>query len=350
MFKFLKDKLKGAVDRISETVDESHTIEGNITEKENISEVEESIEEVNEKVPKEELVEKKKSVFSKIKKKIETKKITDKEFEEMFWDLELSLLESSVAIEVIEKIKESLKMDLVDVPIDRKNIKSVVEDSLNETIKELFDSNDFDLVEEVKKSDGPYVVVFLGVNGSGKTTSIAKVAKLLKSNGLEVVMAAADTFRAAAIEQLKVHGNKLDINVIAHQYGSDAAAVAFDSIQHAKSKNADVVLIDTAGRLHSNINLMDELKKIIKVAKPNLKIFVGESITGNDCVEQAVAFNEAIEVDGLILSKADVDEKGGAAISISHVTGKPILYFGTGQNYGDLEKFNMDKFFSNLGL
>ena len=165
-----------------------------------------------------------------------------------------------------------------------------------------------------------------------------------------VVIAAADTFRAAAIDQLQLHADKLNIKMIKHDYGSDAAAVAFDAVKHAEAKKIDVVLIDTAGRIHSNINLMDEMKKIIRVAKPDLKIFIGESITGNDCTEQAKKFNEAIGIDGIILSKADIDEKGGAAISISYITGKPILYIGTGQEYKDIKEFNPEMIMENLGL
>jgi fused signal recognition particle receptor len=172
----------------------------------------------------------------------------------------------------------------------------------------------------------------------------------MQNNNLKPVLAAADTFRAAAIHQLEEHGDKLNVKVIKHDYGSDPAAVAFDAIKYAESKNLDVVLIDTAGRMHSNTNLVDEMKKIIRVANPDLKIFVGESITGNDCTEQAKKFNEAIEVDGVILSKADIDEKGGAALSVSYVTGKPILYIGTGQEYKDLELFNSENIIKNLGL
>ena len=175
-------------------------------------------------------------------------------------------------------------------------------------------------------------------------------ANLLKQNGKSVVMAAADTFRAAAIDQLQEHADKLKIKLVKHDYGSDAAAVAFDAIKHAEAKGVDVVLIDTAGRLHSNTNLVDEMKKIVKIANPDLKIFVGESITGNDCVEQATQFNEAIGIDGIILSKADIDEKGGAAISISFVTQKPILYLGTGQEYKDLKPFNAKELLASLGL
>jgi fused signal recognition particle receptor len=169
-------------------------------------------------------------------------------------------------------------------------------------------------------------------------------------NKLSCVLAASDTFRAASQEQLQVHADKLGVKMIKHDYGADPAAVAFDAIKMAKAKNIDVVLIDTAGRLHSNINLMDELKKIERVAKPDITIFVGESITGNDCIEQAVKFNEAIDFDAIILTKADVDEKGGAAISVSYVTKKPIIYLGTGQKYEDLKAFDPKIIIESLGL
>jgi fused signal recognition particle receptor len=192
------------------------------------------------------------------------------------------------------------------------------------------------------------VILFVGINGSGKTTTLAKIASMLKEAGVSSVIAASDTFRAAAIQQLEEHANNLSIKMIKHDYGSDSSAVAFDAIRHAESKGLDVVLIDSAGRLHSNSNLMDELKKLSRVTKPDLKIFVGESITGNDCIEQAQKFNEAIGVDAIILTKADVDEKGGTAISISHVIKKPILFFGKGQNYGDIERFSPKKIVDSI--
>jgi len=188
------------------------------------------------------------------------------------------------------------------------------------------------------------------VNGSGKTTTIAKLVKLLKDKGLSSVIAASDTFRAAAIHQLDEHGEKLGVKVIKHDYGSDPAAVAFDARKYAEAKKIDVVLVDTAGRLHSNVNLMDEVGKIIRVVKPNLKVFVGESITGNDCVEQSKKFNETVGIDSIILTKADVDERGGSAISISYITGKPIIYLGVGQKYDDLRSFDEKEIVKSLGL
>ena len=163
-------------------------------------------------------------------------------------------------------------------------------------------------------------------------------------------MVAADTFRAASIQQLEEHAKILKVNVIKHDYNADPSAVAFDGIRHAEAKGIDVVLIDTAGRQHSNANLMDELKKINRVAKPDFKIFIGESITGNDIIEQVEQFNNAVEIDGIILSKLDVDDKGGAAISVSYVTGKPILYYGNGQDYDDLEEFDKEKILEKLEI
>ena len=293
--------------------------------------------------------EKPQGFFAKIKETITTRRINESQFEELFWDLEVALLENNVAVEVIEKIKGDLKGQLVDKPIPRSNITSTIGSTLKSSIEDLLKTDSFDFMERIKEKK-PFVICFVGINGSGKTTTIAKIAHMLQKKGMSVVIAAADTFRAAAIDQLQVHAEKLGVRLIKHDYGSDPAAVAFDAIKHAKSKNTDVVLIDTAGRMHSNINLTDEMKKIMRIANPDLKIFVGESITGNDCVEQANHFNQAIGIDGIILAKADIDEKGGAAVSVSYVTQKPILFLGTGQGYDDLEKFEPEVILANLGL
>ncbi len=291
----------------------------------------------------------KKGFFQRITETITTKKISAEKFDELFWDLELALLENNVAVEVIEKIKSDLKSQLVDKPIPRGKVDETIVGSLHKSIEDLFSVPQIDLLVRAKQKK-PFVVCFVGVNGSGKTTSIAKVVKYLQSNGLSVVLAAADTFRAAAIDQLQLHADKLGVKLVKHDYGSDPAAVAFDAIKHAQAAKKDVVLIDTAGRLHSNVNLMDEMKKIIRVANPDLKIFVGESITGNDCVEQAKQFDEAVGIDGIILAKADVDEKGGAAISVSYVTKKPILFLGVGQEYEDLQAFDKERLLASIGL
>ena len=256
-----------------------------------------------------------------------------------------------MALEVIDKIKNDLKEELVDKPIKRKEIESKILKSLKQSITNLFEVDSIDIIDKIKnKKDEPYVVCFVGVNGSGKTTSIAKLANHLKKNGLSVLLVAGDTWRAASIQQLEEHGTNLGIRVIKHNYGSDPAAVAFDGIKAAKANNVDVVLIDTAGRQHSNKDLMRELEKIVRVSTPDLNIFVGESTTGNDCVLQAQQFGDTVELDGAILTKSDVDEKGGAAISIGYVTGKPILFLGTGQEYEDFEEFNADKFLKFLDI
>lgn len=308
-------------------------------------------EEVGEREKVEKAVEdaEKKGMFAKIKQAIVTKKISEQKFNEMFWELEVALLENNVAVEVIEKIKEDLKEEIVEKPILRGSVDRTIANALKKSIEELFDIEGFNLLEKCK-SKKPLVICFVGVNGSGKTTTIAKMAKLLQDNNLSCVIAAADTFRAAAIDQLERHGEKLGVKVIKHDYGADAAAVAFDAIKHAEAKGKDVVLIDTAGRLHSNTNLMDEMKKVVRVAKPDVKIFVGESITGNDCIEQAKQFDEAIGIDAIVLSKADIDEKGGAAISISYVTKKPIIYLGVGQGYDDLKPFDANVVIEGIGL
>jgi len=290
---------------------------------------------------------KKKGFFKFITEKITTKKISETQFDELFWDLELAMLENNVAVEVIEKIKADLKKELTENPIPRGKVEEVVINSLKQSVSELFDVEKVDLLKKAKEKK-PLVICFVGINGSGKTTSIAKVTHMLLENNLSVVLAAADTFRAAAIDQLQLHADKLGVKLIKHDYGSDAAAVAFDAVKHAEAKKKDIVLIDTAGRLHSDQNLVEEMKKIVRVSKPDLIIFVGESITGNDCTEQAQKFNEAVGIDGIILSKADVDEKGGAAISVSYVTKKPILYMGMGQEYPDLEPFDKDKLLASL--
>jgi fused signal recognition particle receptor len=339
MFKFLKEKLKTAISKISEGIEKEGKVEEKVIEK--AVEIPKTIEKEPEK----------KGIFETVKEKITTTKITNDQFEKLFWDLELALMENNVAVEVIEKIKNNLKDELVEKPIKRTKVEETIMLALKNSIGGLFQDNNVDLIQEIKnKKEKPYVIAFFGINGSGKTTSIAKIANMLKNQKISCVLAASDTFRAASIEQLQQYADKIGVKIIKHNYGADPAAVAFDAIKHAKAKGIDVVLIDTAGRMHSNVNLIDEMKKIIRVAKPDLKIFVGESITGNDCVEQAKTFNEAVGIDGIILAKADVDEKGGAAVSVSYVTKKPILFLGTGQKYSDLQQFNSEDIVRNLGI
>ncbi len=290
----------------------------------------------------------KKTFLQKITSK--TKIITEEKFNEYSNDLEMDLLENNVALDVADKIIQSLKEKIVEKEFNKKEIEEKINESLKKIIKEVL-LPPFDIIEEIKKKENkPYVLLFCGINGAGKTTQIAKIANLLKEKGYESVLAAGDTFRAAAIEQLKSHGEKLNLKVISHEYNSDPAAVGFDAIKHAKKENIPVVLIDTAGRIHTAKNLLMEMKKIKKVCFPDKTIFVGEAITGNDSVDQVNSFNETIGIDGIILSKADIDEKGGTALSVGYITKKPILYLGTGQNYEDIEKFNKEKFIEKLGL
>ncbi len=300
--------------------------------------------------PEENPLEKKPSFFSRLINKISTSTLTKEDFDELFSEFELALSENNVALKVVDKIKESLEKDLVGIEIKRGEAEKVILQSLKESILSVL-INPPNLIDAIKeKSKTPFIILFFGINGSGKTTSLAKVANLLKKNKISCVMAAADTFRAASIEQLQKHGMSLGIEVISSQYGSDPAAVAFDAIQHAKKHNIKAVLIDTAGRMYTKANLLKEMEKIVRVSQPDLKIFVGESITGNDAVEQAKTFNEAVGIDGIILSKADVDEKAGAVLSVSQVTEKPIYFLGTGQEYDDLKPFSKDEILRHLGL
>ena len=349
MFGFLKKKLKSVVDRFSSEAEKSAGPEKSVIKEKKPNAAAEEIRPAEEKKEAEEAKPEKKSFAKRLTEKLTKVTVSEEKFDELFWDMEVALLENNVAVEVIDRIKSNLKKQLAGRPISKSGVKETIKQSLKDSIEELFIVKKIDLLEKVKEKK-PFVILFVGINGSGKTTTIAKTAKLLQDNGFSCVMAAADTFRAAAIQQLEKHADILKVRLIKHDYGSDPAAVAFDAIKYAGAKNIDAVLIDTAGRLHSNTNLVEEMKKIVRVSKPDLKIFVGESITGNDCVEQAKKFNEAIGIDGIILAKADIDERGGAAISISHVTQKPILFLGTGQKYSDLKPFDPDMIVGSLGL
>lgn len=266
--------------------------------------------------------------------------LDEKDLNEPMWALEMALLESDVALPVADEIVRSVKSELVG---HKKKIgadtSAIAEDSLRSALMKLLSANYLDFDEFIKNASKPAKILFVGVNGTGKTTSIAKVARYLMDHGYSVVLAAGDTFRAGAIEQLEVHGEKLGIKVVKHKTGGDPAAVIFDAIEYAKAHNKDVVLADTAGRLHTNINLMDQMKKIVRVTSPDLLIFVDEAIAGNDAVERARLFNESVPINGTILTKTDADAKGGSAISTAYITGKPVLFLGVGQTYPDLVKF-----------
>ncbi len=257
------------------------------------------------------------------------------------------LLENNVAFDVVDKILSGLKENLVGKEISKKGVEEEIMNAFREVISNIL-IEPFDIFERIKKKDGPYVILFCGINGTGKTTTIAKIASNLKKKGISSCMAAGDTFRAASIEQLKTHAERVGVPIIASEYGSDPASVGFEAISYAKKNNIKVVLIDSAGRMHTAKNLMAEIEKVARVCKPDLKIFVGESITGNDIIEQVKAFNESVGIDGIVLSKADIDEKGGSAISVGYITGKPILFLGVGQEYKDLEVFDKEKFLDKI--
>ncbi|MGC9517042.1 MAG: signal recognition particle-docking protein FtsY [Methanomicrobiales archaeon] len=295
----------------------------------------EDIEDEN-SLPKEE----KSGIFSFIREKT----ISEKDIDDILWELEMSLLESDVALEVAETIVNSVKDDLIGKKIKRRNdIAEFTRNALKDAISKVLNVDAKDLSEmakESRKSGDPLKIMFVGINGTGKTTTIAKIATFLKNEGYTPVIAAADTFRAGAIEQISHHADNIGIKIIKHQKGADPAAVAYDAVEHAKAKSKEIVLIDTAGRMQTNVNLMDEMKKIKRVVNPEIILFVGDALTGNDAVEQASKFDDAVGVNGIILTKADADAKGGAALSIGYVINKPIMFLGVGQSYEDIMEFN----------
>lgn len=282
----------------------------------------------------------------KIIKKLFIKKLEEKDIRPVLEDLEVELIQADVALEVCEKIKEGLIKELVSKEIKKGEEEKFIKNALRKSLLNILDLPKIDLLKEIQRKK-PFLIVFFGFNGSGKTTTIAKIANYLKNRNLKCVLAAGDTFRAASIEQLEEHAKKLGIEVIKQKYGADPAAVIYDAKKHAEAKKIDVILADTAGRSYSNENLMEELKKIVRVNKPDLKILVIDSLTGNDAVNQAKYFGE-IGVDALVFTKLDVNEKGGAILSVSYVLKKPILFLADGQSYEDLKEFDAESFIDNL--
>ncbi len=269
------------------------------------------------------------------------KSISEGKLDAILWDLEVALLESDVALPVVEKIKDSIKNELLGEKIKSgSDLDKIIEKALQNAVIHVLQSEMIHFDNYIKKCKKPVRLMFVGVNGTGKTSAIAKIVFRLKKENISCVIAASDTFRAGAIEQLELHANKLGVKLIKDKAGSDPAAIAFDSIEHAKARHKDVVLIDTAGRMQTNTNLMDEMRKIKRVAEPDMVIFVGDALAGNDVVEQASQFESVIGLDAAILTKLDADAKGGAALSIAYAVGKPILFICVGQRYGDLIPFN----------
>lgn len=330
MFKFLRKKL-GRFEQQIESELEKTRCEDKQKETPD-TEFEEKIDQELKKA-----VEKKQQV-QKISKDRTPFSISKKKLDNLLWDLEIGLLESDVALPVVEEIKENIKEQLSHIRSG--NAKDVVRQALKESISHVLLSTQINFHNIIENHEKPIVLMFVGVNGTGKTTAIAKLCYYLQKNGKSCVISASDTFRAGAIEQLEQHAANLGVKLIKHKAGADPAAVAYDAIQHAKARRKEIVLLDTAGRMQTNINLMDEMKKIRRVAEPDMVIFVGDALTGNDAVEQAKRFDEIVGIDGIILTKVDADAKGGAALSIAYTIGKPLLFIGVGQEYTDQIPFD----------
>jgi fused signal recognition particle receptor len=285
--------------------------------------------------------------------KATTKELSEKNLADAVWDLQMVLIQNDVAVDVAEHVCNLTKEKLIGTRTGRlektgKLFRTAIYESIIEVLTPEHPLDPILFASEKKAKGEPTVILFVGVNGTGKTTTLAKVANLYKKNGFSIVIAAGDTFRAGSIEQLEEHGNRLGIRVIKQNYGSDAAAVAYDAISHARAKGIDIVLIDSAGRMQSNKNLISEMQKIARVTEPDLKLFVGDALAGNDALSQAKEFNDAIEIDGAILTKVDADPSGGAALSVAFVTGRPVIYIGVGQSYDDLRKFEPEWFAQRL--
>jgi fused signal recognition particle receptor len=301
------------------------------------------------------LFEKLRKIFSETAKSLGQKSISKKDIDSILDELQISLMENDVAHEIVDDLTSKIKTEILELKLERdENSDEVITTRLYSFLHELFMSTNVktDIIQAIldkkKSKAGPFSIIFLGINGTGKTTTVAKFCKLLRDKGISVVLAAADTHRAGAIEQITQHGNNLKVKVISQRYGADPSAVARDALEHAKKNYIEAVLIDTAGRMQTSKNLMEEVSKIIRVIKPDMKIFVGDSLAGNDTVNQAREFFEYTKYDGSILTKSDADSKGGAAISIAYLTHKPILYLGMGQGYGDLEEFDHDRFLDSI--
>ncbi|HEX9341254.1 MAG TPA: signal recognition particle-docking protein FtsY [Thermoplasmata archaeon] len=270
------------------------------------------------------------------------RKINEEKLEEVLYDLEIALLESDVAFPVAKEIVDRLADDLAGKRVARDaSLADAVGAALRDALTHVLSVPPIDFFGLIERGPRPFVVMFVGVNGTGKTTTIAKLAYHIQKKGYTCVVAAADTFRAGAIEQLEKHAEAVGFKLIKHKAGADPAAVAFDAVEHARARSKDVVLIDTAGRMQTNQNLMDQMKKIKRVTNPNLVLYIGDALAGNDAIEQAKQFHEAVGLDGIVLTKLDADAKGGAALSMARTIGKPVVFVNLGQTYEDIKRFNV---------
>jgi len=291
--------------------------------------------------------------FSNLYDRIAKTELTGKDLDNVLDEFQLSLIENDVAVSAADFISNELKQKLKDVQFarftdPRTRVKVILQEVLLSLLQRAGQLDIFALIDKKKSIGEPAVLVFIGINGTGKTTSIAKLAHVLQKKGRTVILAASDTYRSGSIEQLEEHARRIGVRVIKHQYGADPAAVAFDAVNYAKAHRINAVLIDTAGRMQNNKNLLEEMRKIVRVTNPDLTILVVDALTGNDAVEQGKVFSEAVKIDGIILAKLDADVKGGSAISLSYIMGKPVAMVGTGQKYDDLEPFQAEAIVKNL--
>lgn len=288
------------------------------------------------------------SLASKIKGIFISKiKLTEDDLNPAIEELRMNLIDSDVAYETSDKICSEIFEHLKDKEINKNEVDKFVNKEIKNTLMEIL-GKQMKFMEWAKTKTKPIKIVFFGINGTGKTTTIAKLGKFLLKHNKSVVFAAGDTFRAGAIEQISLHGKRLGIKVIKpDKRGADAAAVIYDAVEYAKAHYIDFVLADTAGRIQTNRDLMNEMKKIVRVMKPDLKVFVADALTGNDAVEQAKEFNEAVGIDAVIAAKMDA-AKGGCVLSIAHTIQKPIIFIGIGQGYDDIMEFDAKWFVDEI--
>lgn len=285
--------------------------------------------------------------------KIAYRALHEEDLTDLLTDLKLGFVECDIAYDLADEITQGIAEELKGQKIPRfgSGLEGLVAETLKKTLLRSVDVEKVDvlqsIVERSKRSETT-VIMFIGVNGSGKTTTIAKLAYMLKEKSLSVVLACSDTFRAGAIEQLQRHAEKVGVKMIKRPYGSDPASVAYDAVTHAVSHGLNAVLIDTAGRMQTKKNLMDELEKIKRVVPPQFTIFVGDALAGNDALDQARAFNASVGFDAAVVAKFDADARGGAALSIIYETKRPVIYIGTGQDYDDLQPFSPSNYVDGL--